>query len=148
MLEHLQNLMNQGYMMMVEIATRHVPKDPASLVLMGGYVVACVAFYEWRFGVPSHQFFHSLLQFYGLELHHLTPSGIIDMAAFLTLCEAYMGIETYFNLWNYFRARIHHGLGAEAAALGNMDIFVRSGRGVDPYFHPLTSGPSDRWGKV
>jgi hypothetical protein len=61
MLEHLQNLMNQGYMMMVEIATRHVPKDPASLVLMGGYVVACVAFYEWGFGVPSHQFFHSLL---------------------------------------------------------------------------------------
>jgi hypothetical protein len=59
-----------------------------------------------------------------------------------------MGIETYFNLWNYFRARIHHGLGAEAAALGNMDIFVGSGRGVDPYFHPLTSGPSDRWGKV
>jgi hypothetical protein len=24
------------------------------------------------------------------------------MAAFMTLCEAYMGIEPHFNLWNYF----------------------------------------------
>jgi hypothetical protein len=28
------------------------------------------------------------------------------------------------------------GLGAEAATLGSVDIFVGSGRGVDPYFHP------------
>jgi hypothetical protein len=27
--------------------------------------------------VPSHRFFCLLLQFYGLELHHLTPSGIV-----------------------------------------------------------------------
>jgi hypothetical protein len=32
----------------------------------------------------------SLLQFYGLELHHLTPSGILHIAAFITLCEAYV----------------------------------------------------------
>jgi hypothetical protein len=24
------------------------------------------------------------------------------MAAFVTLCEAYMGIEPHFDLWNYF----------------------------------------------
>jgi hypothetical protein len=24
------------------------------------------------------------------------------MAAFMTLCEAYMGIEPHFDLWNYF----------------------------------------------
>jgi hypothetical protein len=29
------------------------------------------------------------------------------MTAFVTLCEAYMGIEPHFNLWNYFfRARL------------------------------------------
>jgi hypothetical protein len=32
--------------------------------------------------------------FYGLELHHLTPSRIVCMVAFVTLCEAYMGIDT------------------------------------------------------
>jgi hypothetical protein len=33
-----------------------------------------------------------------LELHHLTPSGILHIAAFVTLCEAFMGIEPHFDL--------------------------------------------------
>jgi hypothetical protein len=36
--------------------------------------------------MPSHRFLRSLLQFYGLELHHLTPSGILHMEAIVTLC--------------------------------------------------------------
>jgi hypothetical protein len=42
----------------------------------GGYIVACAAFYEQGFGVPSHRFLHSLLWSYGLGLHHLTPLRI------------------------------------------------------------------------
>jgi hypothetical protein len=52
--------------------------------------------------VPLYQFLRSLVQYYSLELHHLTPSGILHIAAFVTLCEAYMGIDPYFSLWNYF----------------------------------------------
>jgi hypothetical protein len=98
--EHLQNLVSQGLMTAAELATCRVPKDPASPVPAGGYVVVCVAFFEWGFGVPSHQFLQSLLQLYGVELHYLTPSGILYLMNFLTLCEAYMGIEPHFNLWN------------------------------------------------
>jgi hypothetical protein len=66
-----------------------------------------------------------LLQFYGLELHHLTPLGILQIAAFVTLCKAYMGIEPHFDLWNYFfRARLRQGSDAEAAVWGSVDIFV------------------------
>jgi hypothetical protein len=36
------------------------------------------------------------------ELHRLTPSGILHIVSFETSCEAYMGIESHFNLWNYF----------------------------------------------
>jgi hypothetical protein len=78
-------------MMAVELATCCVPKDLVSPMPVGRYVVSCVAFYERGFGEPSHQLLHSLLQFYGLELHHLTPSGILHIAAFVTLGEAYMG---------------------------------------------------------
>jgi hypothetical protein len=60
--------------------------------------------------VPSHQFLHSLLQFYSLELHHLTPSVILHIAAFVTLCRAFMRIEPHFNLGNYFfYARLQQG---------------------------------------
>jgi hypothetical protein len=101
-MKHLQDLLSQGFMTVVELATCHVPEDPASPMPMGGYVVAYSTFYERGFDVPSHRFLHSLLQFYGLELHHLTPSGVLHRATFLTLCEAYMGIEPHFTLWNHF----------------------------------------------
>jgi hypothetical protein len=38
-------------------------------------MVAFGAFYEWRFGVPSHRFPCSLLQYYSLELLNLAPWG-------------------------------------------------------------------------
>jgi hypothetical protein len=43
---HLQNLVSQGYMMAVELATCRVPVDPVSPTPVVGYVVACSAFYE------------------------------------------------------------------------------------------------------
>jgi hypothetical protein len=51
---HLQNLMSQGSMTTAELGTCHVPKDHAPPALVGGYVVACMTFYELGFGVPSH----------------------------------------------------------------------------------------------
>jgi hypothetical protein len=50
--------------------------------------MVCVVFYEWGFGVPSYLFLCLLLQFYSLELHHLTPLGIVHIAASVTLCRA------------------------------------------------------------
>jgi hypothetical protein len=39
--------------------------------------------------------------------------------AFVTLCEAYMGIDPQFNLWNhFFHIWLPQGLGVEAAILG------------------------------
>jgi hypothetical protein len=67
----------------------------------GGYVVAYTTFYERGFSVPVHQFLRSLLQYYGLKLHH-NPSRILHITVFVTLCETYMGIEPYFDLWNHF----------------------------------------------
>jgi hypothetical protein len=149
MQEHLQNLRSQGYTMVVELATCRMPEYLSSPVSAGGYVVACAAFYEWGFSVSSHRFLCSLLQFYGLELHHLTASGILHIAAFVTLCEAYMGIEPHFNLWNYFFcAWLQQGSGAEAATLGSVDIFIISGHRVDPYLRLPMPGPPDEWQKV
>jgi hypothetical protein len=149
MQEHLQNLVSQGYMMAAELANCHVPEDPTSPIQAGRYVMACTTFYERGFGVTSHQFLHSLLQFFDLELRHLTPSGILLIAAFVTLCKPYIGIEPHFNLWNYFFCvGLQQGSGMEMSALGNVDIFVRSGPVVDPYFHLRMSDPPVGWRKV
>jgi hypothetical protein len=71
------------------------------------------------------------------------------MAAFMTLCEVYMGIEPHFDQWNYFfRARPQQGSDAEAAVLGSEDIFLRSGPAVHPNFCLLTYDPPIGWRKV
>jgi hypothetical protein len=98
---HLQTLVNQGFMMVMDLAACRVPEDHVFPVPVEGYVVTFTTFYEQGFGVPLHQFLHSLLRQYGLELHNLTPSGVLRIAAFVTLCEAYMGIDPQLDLWNY-----------------------------------------------
>jgi hypothetical protein len=59
--EYLQNLLSQWYMIAAELATCRMPEDPSSPMPMGGYVMACVVFYECGFRVPSHRFLCSLL---------------------------------------------------------------------------------------
>jgi hypothetical protein len=47
------------------------------------------------------------------------------MATFVSLCEAYIGIEPNFDLCNYFfRARLQQGSDAEAVVVGSLDIFI------------------------
>jgi hypothetical protein len=100
--KYLQELVSKGYMIVAEFATCLVPVGPLSAALAEGFIVVCAAFYEWRFGLLSHRFLWSLLQSYGLELHHLTPSGILHMTAFVTMCESYIGIEPPLNLSSHF----------------------------------------------
>jgi hypothetical protein len=80
-------------MMTAEFDISLVPAGSVSPAPAEWFIVVCVAFFEQGFGLSSHRFLRSLLRSYGLELHHLTPLGIMHMAAFMTLCEAYIGIE-------------------------------------------------------
>jgi hypothetical protein len=112
--DHLEGQADQGFMTAMELAACHVPEDPVFPAPAKEYVVTFVAFYERGFGVPLHWFLCSLLQQYSLELHNLTPSGVLHIMAFMTLCDAYMGIDPQVDLWNYFfRVRRLQDLDAE-----------------------------------
>jgi hypothetical protein len=99
-------------MTVTELATCRFPVDLASPAPVGGYIMVSTMFYERGFGVPSHRFLCLLLQFYGLELHLLSPSGILQIAGFMTLCEAYIRIEptlicgTISSAFGYGRAQM------------------------------------------
>jgi hypothetical protein len=80
-------------MTVMELAACRILGNPALLAPTDGYVVTFVAFYKRGFNAPSHRFLYSLLRHYGLELHNLTPSGVLHITTFVTLCEAYMGID-------------------------------------------------------
>jgi hypothetical protein len=80
-------------MMAVELEACRVSEDPALPTPAAGYVVFFMTFYERGFVMPLHRFIRSLLRYYDLELNHLTPSGGLHIVAFMTLCEAYLGID-------------------------------------------------------
>ena len=50
-------------------------------------------------GFPIHPFLRGLLEFYGLQLHHLTPASILHVAGFVALSKLFLGIEAHFTLW-------------------------------------------------
>ena len=41
-----------------------------------GYVVSFARFHEWGFATPAHKFLRGLLDYYKVELQHLTPNGV------------------------------------------------------------------------
>ena len=38
----------------------------------------------------------------GVQVHHLTPNSILHISIFVHLCEAFLGIEPHFDLFQYF----------------------------------------------
>jgi hypothetical protein len=81
-----QKLMKLGFMLVTLLEACPVPEDLAFPMPMEEYVVPFAAFYEQGFIEPPHEFLCSFLWYYGLELHDLTPSGVLHIVAFMTLC--------------------------------------------------------------
>jgi hypothetical protein len=50
---------------------------------------------------PSPLFFRGLLDFYELNLTHFNPNSVLQVAIFVHLCEAFLGILPHFGLWKY-----------------------------------------------
>ena len=48
---------------------------------------------------PIHPFLRGLMEFYGLQLHNLTPASILHITGYVALCELFLGCEAHFELW-------------------------------------------------
>ena len=59
-------------------------------------------FVECGLAVPVSEFFHALLQFWGIQLHHLTPQSILHLSIFTHFCEAFFGILPPFPSFSTF----------------------------------------------
>src|SRR5438128_9553704 len=66
-----------------------------------GELVVFEPFFYRGFSLPTNKFFRGLLHFYGIELVHLNLNSILHIAAFIHLCEAFLGIEPHFALFRH-----------------------------------------------
>ena len=61
--------------------------------------VILAPFFIRGLGLPICSFVRGLLRFYSIDLTHLNPNSILQIAIFIHLCEAFLGIPPYFGLW-------------------------------------------------
>jgi hypothetical protein len=79
------------------------------------------------------------------------PSGVLHITAFVTLSEAYLGIDPQFNLWNYF-IHVQHPQDPDTEVTisreGGEVILVKSRHGVNPYYDiPMPRSMKGWWKK-
>jgi len=104
-LQHLEGLVRRG-LLCARTTTEEwrLPGDEDALSPLDGYVVSFAHFHEWGFTTPTYKFLQGLLHYYKLVLQHLNPNEIQHIAAFITLCEGFLGISPHFDLRWYFFA--------------------------------------------
>ena len=93
---------------------RLAPKGEISPAPQEGEWVIFRSHYLRGLGLPASSFFRSFLEFYGLQLHHLTPNAVVLLPAFVALCEGFLGVLPTLELWGEF---FFSKLGTQAAGV-------------------------------
>jgi hypothetical protein len=71
-------------------------KRPGDFVFFAAYALAGLV-------PPLSSFFLTLLEYYGLQLQHLSPNSIALVAIFVHLCEMFVGVRPLVRLfWRFF----------------------------------------------
>jgi hypothetical protein len=103
------------------------------------YVVSFVVFHERGFSVPAGRFIRTVLFAYGLQLQHLNPNSIQQMAAFEAMCEGFLGIKVHWHLFQYFFRFTYLRDGPREATIGCANLRMKQGRSDDYISVTLTS---------
>ncbi|KAK1685638.1 hypothetical protein QYE76_046486 [Lolium multiflorum] len=90
-----------------------------------GYRVCFVDHLIRGLSAPIHPFLRGLLFVYGLQLHHLTPNSILHISIFVTLCEAFLGVQPNWALWKRIFFCRRNGSPNVAYNIGGVVISVR-----------------------
>jgi hypothetical protein len=67
-----------------------------------GRMVAVEDFIRCGFLPPPSEFLLLILNFYGISLLHLNPNSITFLSIFVHLCEAYIGVVPFLDLFRFF----------------------------------------------
>jgi hypothetical protein len=78
--------------------------------------------------LPISPFFHSLLDFYNLNLTDLNPNSILQISVFVHLCGAYLGILPHFGLWKYLYHCRPRMAGGQHQLVGGASLEMHRGR--------------------
>jgi hypothetical protein len=104
----------------------HLPSTEVIPLPQPGFWVMFLAFLLRGFSLPAHEFLCGLLFVYGMQLHQLTPNSMLHIACFITLCEAFLGINPHWGLWKFLFHLCPNASKEEVHDLGGAIVSVRS----------------------
>ncbi|KAK1615715.1 hypothetical protein QYE76_021232 [Lolium multiflorum] len=116
------------------------PKPPK------GFTVMFTAFLFRGLSLPAHEFLCSLLFFYGIQLWQLTPNSILHLSIFITVCEAFLGIDPHWGLWRKIFYVKRHNDNNGPPVVGGVGFVVR--KEVDYFDYPMkesVQGWRNKW---
>ncbi|KAE8781086.1 hypothetical protein D1007_45669 [Hordeum vulgare] len=106
--EHIEALCHRRVLPPAHLVAVRVPCTKAVPTSEMGEVVVFEEHFYRGFWLPASDFFSCFLNIFGLQLHHLASNVILLLAAFIVLCEGFIGIESRLDLWRkhfFFKRR-------------------------------------------
>jgi hypothetical protein len=141
----LESLRGQGLLPPANQAAVRAPGKEVFPSPREGERVCFVDFLPRGFGFPLHDFVRGLLYAYGIQIHDLTPNGVLSIASFIVLCECFLGIAPNWRLWkSLFLVRKNIGKSRQVYPVGGFGIQVR---GDTTYFQMKKSDSVQGWRK-
>ena len=101
-------------------------------------------FVERGLALPVSEFFHALLQFWRIQLHHLTPQSILHLSIFTHFCEAFLGILPHFHLFQHFFTLVPVPNATKPAVVCGCELVLRP-ETPDDYLAYDPTGKGTEW---
>ena len=76
-------------------------------------------------------------------MHHLTPNSILHSSIFVHLCEAFLGIEPHFDLFQYFFHLKPHPNDSKVDVVGGAGLQSRQGKKTKCILYELSDNVID-----
>jgi hypothetical protein len=108
---------------------------PGDFVFFSAYALAGLV-------PPVSSFFLMLLEFYGLQLQHLSPNSITLVVIFIHLCEMFVGVRPSVRLFRRFF--VMKAVSQRPLLIGGY-YFARRTQGPSRYIAPVSLGRWERW---
>ena len=96
--KNIASLRAAGYLA-ADIAHR-LPDEGQVIPTPGSHErVMFLAHFVRGLGFPLHPFVRGLMFYYGLDFHDLALNFVLNISAFIVVCEAFLRIKPHFGLW-------------------------------------------------
>ena len=94
----LNDLANEG---LIPHGSARLPRAECQPQPREGDCVLLATHVDRGFSLPPSVFFRGFLNFFGAQLHHFNPNSIAYLAAFVSMCENFLGCRPHWGLFKH-----------------------------------------------